>query len=72
MKIVFENIPEGGYPEFDDLEGAMTCAFLECNEEVFNAMYDVKFSGSTCVTVLFMKDRIYCSNVGDSRAIKVS
>jgi hypothetical protein len=43
MKIVYQTTPENEYPEFEDLEGAMTCAFLECNEEIFNAFYDVKF-----------------------------
>lgn len=27
------------------------------------------FSGSTCVSVMFIGPRLYCANVGDSRAI---
>jgi len=32
---------------------------------------DIKFSGSTCVTVLTLGQKLFCSNVGDSRGIVV-
>lgn len=32
---------------------------------------DIKFSGSTCVTVLTIGQKLFCSNVGDSRGIVV-
>lgn len=32
---------------------------------------DIRFSGSTCVTVLTMGQKLFCSNVGDSRGIIV-
>jgi serine/threonine protein phosphatase PrpC len=30
---------------------------------------DLYFSGSTCVTVLIVGNKIFCANVGDSRAV---
>jgi len=32
---------------------------------------DIRFSGSTCVTVLTLGQKLFCSNVGDSRGIVV-
>ncbi len=32
---------------------------------------DIRFSGSTCVTVMTLGQKLFCSNVGDSRAIVV-
>ncbi len=34
--------------------------------------YDMNFSGSTCICVFIIEDRIMCANCGDSRAILVS
>lgn len=31
---------------------AFNNAFLNCNDELFSGPLDIKFSGSTCVTVL--------------------
>lgn len=33
---------------------------------------DVRFSGSTCVSILTYGKRIFVANVGDSRAILIS
>lgn len=51
---------------------AILTAFMECNEEIFSANYDIKFSGSTCVTCLIFGNKVICSNVGDSRAILIT
>lgn len=39
------------------------------NKEVITALSDVRFSGSTCVSVLTYGKKIFIANVGDSRAI---
>jgi len=49
----------------------MQNAFAETNREVYNSGIDVRFSGSTCVSLLTFGKRIYCNNVGDSRAIMI-
>lgn len=44
--------------------------FLSTNSRLFNeATIDTNFSGSTCVCVLYFKDRLIAANVGDSRAV---
>ena len=44
---------------------------MNCNDELFSGIMDIKFSGSTCVTVLTIGQKLFCSNVGDSRGIVV-
>lgn len=36
----------------DEICIAINNAFLDCNEELFNDNMDIRFSGSTCVTVM--------------------
>jgi serine/threonine protein phosphatase PrpC len=55
----------------DEICIAFNNAFLDCNEELFNGKMDIRFSGSTCVTVMTLGQKLFCSNVGDSRAIVV-
>lgn len=55
----------------DDICIAFNNAFLDCNEELCSGILDVRFSGSTCVTLITLGQKLFCSNVGDSRAIVV-
>jgi serine/threonine protein phosphatase PrpC len=50
----------------------MTKAFADTNKEVYAMINDVRFSGSTCVSVLTYGKKLFVSNVGDSRAILIS
>ena len=59
------------YPDFNKLHKTMTTAFADTNREVYGMVTDVRFSGSTCVSVLTFGRKIYVSNVGDSRAILI-
>jgi len=36
----------------DEICIAFNNAFLNCNEELFNSKMDIRFSGSTCVTMI--------------------
>ena len=42
------------------------------NDELYDTKFDVHFSGTTCVIVFKIGQKIICSNVGDSRAILVN
>jgi serine/threonine protein phosphatase PrpC len=42
------------------------------NDLVYERPFDVNFSGSTFVSTLIIGNKIYCGNVGDSRALVVS
>jgi serine/threonine protein phosphatase PrpC len=59
------------YPNFDTLNASLTKAFADTNKEVYAMVSDVRFSGSTCVSVLTFGRRVYVANVGDSRAILI-
>jgi serine/threonine protein phosphatase PrpC len=50
----------------------LTKAFSDSNKEVYAMVSDVRFSGSTCVSILTYGKRIFVANVGDSRAILIS
>lgn len=41
----------------------------KCNAELKKSGIEVSFSGSTCVTVLIIGTKLWCANVGDSRAM---
>lgn len=45
-------------------------AFISFNNELINETYiDSSFSGSTCVSIIFLEDRMLSVNLGDSRAV---
>ena len=46
-------------------------SFQDAENELISSNFDVNLSGSTCVLVFMIKDKIICANVGDSRAILV-
>lgn len=69
--IKLSGVQEGQQPDRDIVSSVLTKAFSETNKEVSNSGTDVRFSGSTCVSVLTFGKRIYCANVGDSRAIVI-
>lgn len=46
--------------------------FLKTNEDVRKRSFNTSFSGSTCVTVMVVGNKLICANVGDSRAIMAS
>jgi serine/threonine protein phosphatase PrpC len=54
------------------MQTIMTKAFADTNKEVYAMINDVRFSGSTCVSVLTYGRKLFVSNVGDSRAILIS
>jgi len=55
----------------DEICIAFNNAFLDCNETLFAGNLDIRFSGSTCVSLVTMGQKLFCSNVGDSRGIIV-
>ena len=55
----------------DEICIAFNNAFLDCNETLFNGNMDIRFSGSTCVSLVTLGQKLFCANVGDSRGIIV-
>lgn len=47
-------------------------SFQLAQEKISTGKFDVKLSGSTCVVVFILGNKIICANVGDSRAIMIS
>lgn len=66
-------IEENLYKSKLDVKTSLSNSFQECNETLMqNKKFDVYLSGSTCCTVLFYGNHLFCANTGDSRAIIVS
>ena len=59
------------YPSLELMTQIMTKAFSDSNKEVYAMVSDVRFSGSTCVSLLTYGKKVYVANVGDSRAIVI-
>ena len=59
------------YPDSRVIEDNLTKAFAETNEEVYKMTSDVRFSGSTCTSIITYGRRVYCANVGDSRTVLI-
>ena len=44
--------------------------FIKTNEDVKNEITSsVRFSGSTCISVIYTDKKLICANIGDSRAV---
>lgn len=55
-----------------DISYALNIAYSKMSMYILESNIDIKFSGSTCVTVLIDSQHVYCANVGDSRAVMCS
>lgn len=65
---VFKEQNENESPQM--IRNALHEGHLSVYHGLLDTNIDSNFSGSTCVTILISTDKkIYCSNVGDSRAI---
>lgn len=53
------------------IKNALINAFLKTNQQLLESEVDITFSGSTCVCVYIENNNLYCSNIGDSRAITI-
>lgn len=55
-----------------EVKEQLTKSFVAVQDGLFrDSKLNLRFSGSTCVSVLIVGNKIFCSNVGDSRAILV-
>lgn len=59
------------YPDSPLIINSLVKAFAESNNEVYKMVSDVRFSGSTCTSMISYGRKIYCANVGDSRTILI-
>ena len=57
------------YPPLTKVHPALITGFQQANHEVCNMGTDVRYSGSTCVSLLTYGRHLFIANVGDSRAI---
>jgi len=53
----------------ENFRNAITRGFYNTNQEIFTADFDCNLSGSTLISVFIHENKLYCGNVGDSRAI---
>jgi serine/threonine protein phosphatase PrpC len=60
------------YPDYNLIKKSFHSAFEQTNDGVNHQLgVDVRFSGSTCVSVLTFGTKLFVANVGDSRAILI-
>lgn len=54
----------------NEVKDALDVSFKYTNQSLYqNSGLDLYFSGSTCVSILIVGNKVFCSNVGDSRAV---
>ncbi|CAD8101382.1 unnamed protein product [Paramecium sonneborni] len=53
----------------EGINQAIIRSFLKINKDLFQSNIDTNLAGSTIVSILIKDQQIFCSNVGDSRAI---
>ena len=59
------------YPDKDVVFSSLTQAFADTNQEVYKMVSDVRFSGSTCTSMITYGRKVFCANVGDSRTVLI-
>jgi serine/threonine protein phosphatase PrpC len=59
------------FPDSAIVNLALTKAFAESNQEVYKMVSDVRFSGSTCTSMITYGRKVYVANVGDSRTVLI-
>ena len=52
-----------------DVKTALHTAIVKCNQDLQGINLDTNFSGSTLIVVLIKGQKLWCANVGDSRAV---
>jgi len=53
------------------MHDTLRTAFADTNREVYQMVTDVRFSGSTCTSLVTFGRKVYVANVGDSRTILI-
>lgn len=57
-------------PDSNDLDLFLKEIYIRTNNDVKNEVISsVKFSGSTCISVIYTDKKLICANIGDSRAV---
>lgn len=69
LQLRLENHDLSTYPPLNKVHQAFITGFKQANDEVCNMGTDVRYSGSTCVSLLTYGRHLFIGNVGDSRAI---
>ncbi|KAM3129028.1 hypothetical protein pb186bvf_018872 [Paramecium bursaria] len=57
------------YDRDKSINNILKQCFMRTNDELLNSGIDVMYSGATTCVVLAFENILYCSNIGDSRAI---
>ena len=57
---------------YEKIPGYLNQVFTQIHSDLSHQKYDTQLSGTTCVSVLFDRNTIFCANVGDSRAVLYS
>ena len=63
-KKIYQKITENNYQIIENI-------FLEADKQIRNEHFDSYLSGTTCVIIIQIEEKIICANCGDSRAILI-
>ena len=53
------------------IKDKLTEAFADVSNELSRDINDLRFSGSTCTSILAYGNKVWCANVGDSRTLLI-
>ena len=62
QKIIYEKLTYNNYELIKNF-------YQKVSDELYESVFDIHFSGTTCTIIFKLQNKIICSNVGDSRAI---
>jgi len=57
---------------YEKMPSQLHSSFIQVHEDLLKQKFDTQLSGSTCVSVIFDRNTIFCANSGDSRAVLYS
>ena len=71
IKVIFDNAKQlQRVVDSNEVKDALALSFTHVTQQLYtNSGIDIYFSGSTCVSVLIVGNKVFCANVGDSRAV---
>lgn len=71
IKQIFDNAKQmQRVVDSNEVKDALATSFGFVTQQLYTfSNIDIYFSGSTCVSILIVGNKVFCANIGDSRAV---